>query len=69
MFGSGLYLADCATKAAGYAKSGQFGYMFLCEVALGRSKYLKVADPGAQRSMNTHDSVMVHGRYGLLKAK
>lgn len=42
MFGKGIYFADCSSKSAQYCfihrdSSSAFGYMLLCEVALGES--------------------------------
>ncbi|XP_067398636.1 poly [ADP-ribose] polymerase 2 [Emydura macquarii macquarii] len=50
MFGKGIYFADMSSKSANYcfpSRRRAVGLLLLCEVALGESRDLLEADPGA----------------------
>ncbi|KAI6189401.1 Poly [ADP-ribose] polymerase [Aphelenchoides bicaudatus] len=80
-FGAGLYFSDCVTKAASYANEYRsavgsyaarnpemYGYLFLCEVALGRQKRYLDADNNACQDLAGHNSVYSQGSYGAMSA-
>lgn len=64
MFGKGIYFADVCSKSAGYCHAtveNPFGYMLLCEVALGKSYQVFKAQDFVRPPLN-HHSVWGVGR-------
>ncbi|KAI6189402.1 hypothetical protein M3Y97_00004100 [Aphelenchoides bicaudatus] len=76
MFGAGVYFSDCVTKAANFACTqcleeldpedfnGLYGYLFLCEVALGKIQLHLDAEYEAQCLLEDCHSIYGQGSHG-----
>jgi len=65
MFGKGVYFADMVSKSANYCCTSRrqpTGLLILCEVALGKSNFLKAADYDAQNLPSGTNSVKGVGK-------
>jgi len=65
MFGKGIYLANMASKSAGYCRSESSngeGLLLLCEAQLGNPMYqCEHSDPDAARNCEKNGSIATHG--------